>query len=151
MKNIIFKFIGSVFRYQLNTYLLIAGIIACVLYPLDIRAQSSLFIGTSNMGSIGYLRIQKKPLNQLYSTLEIKNIHCGAYVSGYTKRQGNQFVIKTDVPDPRKDDLHQCQVTFIQTNQTISIVKEENCNEWHGISCPFTSLQFYSTKNNLPR
>ncbi|MDI2112808.1 hypothetical protein [Commensalibacter nepenthis] len=115
-----------------------------MIYPSCIHAQSSLFFGTNATGSMGYLQIKKIPLNQLYSILEIKNVHCGAYVSGYTKQQGNRFVIHTDVPDPRKDDLHQCQVTFIHTNQNITIVKEENCNEWHGISCPFTSLQFSS-------
>lgn len=104
--------------------------------------MNDIFIGTNTAGTLGYLQIKSVPINRLYTILDIKDTHCGGFIKGYTERQANRFIIYTDVPDPRKDENHQCQVTFILNNQKLEVIKEENCNEWHTLGCSFTSLQF---------
>lgn len=138
LKSIISNILLQIPRYTI----LIAG--ALFLIPNIVLAQSmnDIFIGTNTAGTLGYLQIKNVPMNRLYTILDIKDAHCGGFIKGYTERQANRFIVRTDVPDPRKDETHQCQVTFILNNQKLEIIKEENCNEWYTLGCSFTSLQF---------
>lgn len=110
--------------------------------PLSGQVTSQLYIGTNKTGNIGYLRLEKLPLSQFYTLIEIKNIQCGHFVKGHTERQANRFILRTDVPDPNKDDDHQCQVTFIQKDKKIFVTKEDNCSIDYDAGCDFTSMTF---------
>lgn len=133
-------------QYFLSIFI---GSILGLPYPLYGQITNQLYIGKNTTGSIGYLRLQTLPLNQFYTILEIKNIQCGHFVKGYTERQANRFILRTDIPDPKKDDDHQCQVTFIQQDQKLFVTKEDNCSIEHNIGCSFTSMIFSPTPTSL--
>lgn len=145
LKSIISNILLQIPRYAI----LIAGALFAVSSTVFAQPMNDIFIGTNTVGTLGYLQIKSVPINRFYTTLNIKDTHCGGFIQGYTERQNNRFIIRTDVPDPRKDEKHQCQVTFILNNQKLEIIKEENCNEWHTLGCSFTSLQFSPTPTPL--
>lgn len=138
LKSIIFNILLQIPRYAI----FIAGTLLLIPSTVIAQPMNNIFIGTNTAGTLGYLQIKNVPMNRLYTILDIKDAHCGGFIKGYTERQANRFIVRTDVPDPRKDETHQCQVTFILNNQKLEIIKEENCNEWYTLGCSFTSLQF---------
>lgn len=141
LKSIISNIFLQIPRYAV----LIAGALFAVSSTVFAQPMNNIFIGTNTAGTLGYLQIKNVPINRLYTILDIKDVNCGGFIKGYTERQANRFIVRTDVPDPRKDEDHQCQVTFVLNNQKLEILKEENCNEWHTLGCSFTSLQFSPT------
>lgn len=76
-------------------------------------------------------------------------MQCGHFVKGYTERQANRFILRTDVPDPKKEDDHQCKVTFIQQDKQIVITGEDNCSIEHDAGCDFTSMTFTLAPHSL--
>lgn len=137
-----------IYLFQYKKYILYAlmGCILCLSYTSSYgQVTEKLYIGKSPTGSIGYLFIQTRPINQIYTVLNIKNIQCSNFVQGYTERQANRFILRTDIPDPRKDDQHQCQVIFIQKNQNLLVTNEQNCFKLQEAGCSFTSMSFSPT------
>ncbi|MDI2091342.1 hypothetical protein [Commensalibacter oyaizuii] len=127
----------------MKKYLLIIGISLVWSIPLYASPETGIFIGKNDIHTLGYLKIEQAPFNRLYTTIDLKNIRCGAHLKGYTEQQGKRFVLHTDILDPSADDAHQCAVTFTNDKNVITIIREENCQNWHGIGCSFTTLKFY--------
>lgn len=133
------------FQYKKYIQYILLGYVLCVPYTSYGQITEKLYIGKSPTGSIGYLHIHPRPINQIYTVINIKNIQCSNFIKGYTERQANRFILRTDIPDPRKDDQHQCQVIFIQKDQNLLITKDENCSKEHEVGCDFTSMSFSPT------